>query len=248
MSQPPPNDATPVIAIVLAGGSGVRFGATIDGATANKVLIPIGDQPVLAYSLTTFQRNERVNAIIVVARDGDEAVVADIVTTASIDKLAAVVTGGATRQGSEWAGLQAAAELDLRHATVLLHDAARPFLTTELLDRILDDESPTGTIPTTPIEEPIVDAQGRPRPTDHLMRVQTPQAFPLDLLLEVYPQAEAGGFTGVDSAETVQHVGAGSAQWVRGDPRNIKVTHPDDRAEAERLASRFVDGRWRSPD
>ncbi len=239
----PPASAASVIAIVLAGGSGVRF-----GGDRNKVLVPIGDRPVLAYSLATFERNARIDAIVIVARAGDAPVVGEIVDSMELTKLAAVVPGGETRQGSEWAGLQAAAALNLTNATVLLHDAARPFLTNEVLDRILDDDSSGGTIPTTPIGAPLVDSTGRFVDTDDLMRVQTPQAFPLSLLLDAYPRAEADGFAGVDTAETVQHYGAAASHWVLGDQRNIKVTHPADRAMAEALAREFVDGRWHRLD
>ncbi len=229
----------PTIAIVLAGGSGLRF-----GGDTNKVLVTIGGRPVLAYSLSTFERSPRIDAIVIVARAGDEAAIGTIVERARITKVAAVVPGGDTRQGSEWQGLQAAARLGFIAPTVLLHDAARPFLTTDVLDRVLDDDHSVGTIPTVPVRESLVDSEGRLVPNDDLMRVQTPQAFPLELLLEIYPRAEADGFAGVDTAETVQHYRAEQARWVLGDPHNIKVTHPDDRALAERLAGEFADGCW----
>ncbi|MEZ5377558.1 MAG: IspD/TarI family cytidylyltransferase [Acidimicrobiales bacterium] len=246
MPSPPPapagprsHHAPPNIAIVLAGGSGLRFGGDV-----NKVLVSIGGRPVIAYSLATFDRCERIDAIVIVIRSGDEQLIHEAVEASGITKLAAVVPGGATRQGSEWAGIQAAASLGHDGASVLLHDAARPFLTNALLDRIIDDAGAGGTIPTTPIGAPLIDPTGQIVVAGDLMRVQTPQAFPLALLLDVYPRAEADGFAGVDTAETMQHYGAAAARWVAGDERNIKVTHPDDRDVAEELARRFVDGVW----
>lgn len=239
----------PVIAIVLAGGSGVRFGADV-----NKVLVSIGGQPVLAYSLATFDRSTRIDAVVIVVRAGEEALVTKIAAKIPVSKLAAVVPGGETRQGSEWAGIQAAANLGAPLARpgtrVLLHDAARPFLTVDLLDRILDDRPDTGTIPTNPLGVPVISPTGRPMPTADLRRVQTPQAFALDVLLDVYPRAESDGFAGVDTAETVQHYGAGAVRWVEGDPNNIKVTNPEDRARANELAARFdrANSRWRDDE
>lgn len=230
-----------MVAIVLAGGSGVRFGADV-----NKVLVPIGGRPVLAYSLATFERCERVDAIVIVARAGDEAAVADIAAAIPTTKLVAIVHGGETRQGSEWSGIQAAMRVGDPRATVLIHDAARPFLTGELLDRTLDDRNETGTIPTLPLGVPVIGPTGRPRETGDLRRVQTPQAFALDVLLDVYPRAEADGFAGVDTAETVQRYRTGDVRWVEGDPGNIKVTNPEDRTEADALAARFdfAASRW----
>ncbi len=239
MLEPLANGPTTATAIVLAGGSGIRFGAEV-----NKVLVPIGGRPVLGYSLATFEEHSRIDAIVIVARAGDEAAIDTIVSAVGARKVASIVPGGETRQGSEWAGLQAAAQLGFSEATVMIHDAARPFMTAGLIDRLLDDASPGGTIPTVAMGVPLVDPDGRPVPADDLRRVQTPQSFPLDLLLEIYPRAESDGFSGVDTAETVQHYGAGPTRWVEGDQRNIKVTHPDDRAHAEALASSFGDSTW----
>jgi 2-C-methyl-D-erythritol 4-phosphate cytidylyltransferase len=159
----------------------------------------------------------------------------------------AQVPGGAARQDSEWAGLTAAAEFATPGAVVLLHDAARPFLTLDLLERLLAaaaEPDTIGVIPASGVAGSIVDADGRPIPTDDLVRVQTPQAFELALLLDCYPRAAAEGFSGVDTAQTVQRFGSGPIRWVEGDADNIKVTHPDDRPRAEALAARFADGRW----
>lgn len=235
------SESSSVVAIVLAGGSGVRFGGDV-----NKVLVPVGGRPVLAYSLATFERCERVDAIVIVARADDEEVVADIAAEVPTTKLVAIVPGGETRQGSEWSGIQAAMRVGAPQTTVLIHDAARPFLTRELLDRTLDDRNETGTIPTLPLGVPVIGPTGQPRETDDLRRVQTPQAFALDLLLDVYPRAESDGFAGVDTAETVQQYRTGDVRWVEGDPGNIKVTNPEDRARADALAARFdfATSRW----
>ncbi|MEZ5225479.1 MAG: hypothetical protein R2710_02085 [Acidimicrobiales bacterium] len=143
-------------------------------------------------------------------------------------------------QGSEWAGIQAAASLGHDGASVLLHDAARPFH--DRLDRIIDgcrcrrnhsDHSDRCTA-------------HRPDGSDRGGRRPHARADPAGLPPRIaartsIPEPRPTG-AGVDTAETMQHYGAAAARWVAGDERNIKVTHPDDRDVAEELARRFVDG------
>ncbi len=242
MSLIPDRNPGTTIAIVLGGGSGTRF-----GSETNKVLVSIGERPVLGWSLDTLQRCEHIDAVVVVIRAGDEGPVDSIIADTQADKVVAVVPGGETRQASEWAGIRAAADLGLDGLiTILLHDAARPFLTVALIERLVDGDPAVeiGAIPAHPVTDALIDEQGRLVPADELVRVQTPQAFRLDVLLERYPRAEAEGFTGADTAETVQHHGPGVIRWVPSDPDNIKVTHPEDRVKAEQLARSFSAGAW----
>ncbi len=107
--------------------------------------------------------------------------------------------GGDTRQASEWAGIRAAADLGLPRPTmVLLHDAARPFLTLDLIDRLLDGDpsAEIGAIPAHPVTDALVDDTGRLVDQVGLVRVQTPQAFSLDVLIDRYPTGRSRGVLG----------------------------------------------------
>jgi 2-C-methyl-D-erythritol 4-phosphate cytidylyltransferase len=224
--------------LVLAGGSGSRL-----HRPENKVYLPVGGQPLLAWSLRTFDRSPDVSRIVVVVRAGDRerasAVVAAVAPRAAVD----FATGGTTRHDSELAGLEVLADAIVAATVdvVLVHDAARPFAGAALVERVVDAAGRVGgAIPTLPLGAGVyrVDDDGRliAQPAD-LHRAQTPQGFLAAPLLEAYRRASADGFSGVDTCETVQHYTDLPVAAVSGDPRNLKVTYADDLAAAERLAT-----------
>jgi 2-C-methyl-D-erythritol 4-phosphate cytidylyltransferase len=236
-----------VAAIVMAGGSGTRM-----GMTGNKVYLPLGGRPALERPVAVLAACGDVAVIVLVIRpeDADDArAVADAV---GAGKVVAMVPGGVTRHDSEQAGLAVVralvddgAALDL----VLVHDGARPFLTTVLLDALVDGARRVGgSVPVLGFAEPIaaVDEGGGLAMVDtaDLVRVQTPQVFAADVLLAAYAAARADGFDGVDTAEVVERYAVLDVAAVPGDPRNVKVTTVADVAVAEELAALLVDGRW----
>lgn len=241
----------------MAGGSGtrMRIPGKNGGNGGNKVYLPLAGRPALAMALATLASSPRVAAIVLVVRAGDENAAARVVDAAGGGKVVAVVPGGVTRHDSEQAGLaavgaQRSAGATFRH--VAIHDGARPFLTHRLLDALIDAAQATGgAIPVLPFTEPMaaVDGHGRPAlmPTHDLVRVQTPQVFATDELLDAYAAARVDGFDGVDTAQVVERYSSLAVAAVPGDPRNIKVTTAADLPVAEALAARFVDGRWVDP-
>lgn len=229
-----------VAAVVLAGGAGSRFGAGV-----SKVYVPLGGRPILTYALDVLHRSEDVDDVVLVIRAGDEADHAAASTLAPGDKVRAVVAGGATRQGSEQAGLDALAESDDTDL-VLLHDAARPFLTVDLIARLVDAARRTGggAVPGVPLAGDLVDARGTPIDVADLIAVQTPQVFPLGVLRRAFRAAAVEGVEGVDTSQTVQAVDAVQVAWVDSGPRNLKITHPEDLALAEELLPSWDRGHW----
>jgi 2-C-methyl-D-erythritol 4-phosphate cytidylyltransferase len=227
-------------AILLAGGSGTRL-----GTGDNKAYLPLGGHPLLAWSLGAFERCERVDDVVLVTRPEDHARARAAAGAAGVTKLRAVVAGGATRHGSEQAGLDALADA-IEHGDVTLvaiHDAARPFVSGVLLERLLDTAAARGgAVPALPVGAPFLvrsgHAAGRSAVmwTTDLRRMQTPQAFRAAGLLAAYRAATAAGFHGVDTAETVEHHGDLTVAIVDGDPDNRKVTFVDDLRAAEERA------------
>lgn len=229
-----------VVAVVLAGGSGTRFGAEV-----GKVYVTLGGRPILAHSLGVLHADPVVDDVVVVIREGDEDLWEAVHRDAPTDRVRAVVPGGSTRQRSEWAGITAVRDRVPGASAVLLHDAARPFLTHDLIVRLVGPAGAgEGAIPAIPLAGDLVDVDGQPVDTRDLVAVQTPQAFPLDVLLATYPRALAEGFEGVDTAQTVQAHGDVVVRWVPADPRNLKVTHPEDLARAEALLPAWRGGAW----
>ncbi len=231
--MPPAPSSPNVAALIVAAGRGSRFGGVLPKQYAR-----LGGHTVLARTLDAFLSHERVtNVQVVIHADDGPAYVAAIADAAG-GKLRPPVTGGTTRQASVLRGLEALAGegVDI----VLIHDAARPFLSPTLIDAATDAALAHGAaVPGAPVVDTIVgvsDGVISETPERASLRaVQTPQAFRFDLILAAHHAATGRDFTddgGVARA-------AGHAVHVfEGDPGNVKITTQQDLAAAERRLAR----------
>jgi 2-C-methyl-D-erythritol 4-phosphate cytidylyltransferase/2-C-methyl-D-erythritol 2,4-cyclodiphosphate synthase len=222
-------------AIVVAAGRGLRAGGDIP-----KQYRTIAGEPVIRPSLMRFASHRAIDAVLPVIHPDDEAMFR--AATAGLDLLPAV-HGGATRQGSVRAGLEALAHR--KPDIVLIHDAARPFLSAALVTRAIDAAQASGAaVPAIAVADTVkkIDGTGRIVETvdrTGLRMVQTPQAFAFPILLEAHRRATAAGredFT--DDAALAEWAG----QYVsvfEGEANNVKLTTNEDfaRAEAMRAAA-----------
>lgn len=223
-----------IAAVVVAAGQGQRAGGDLP-----KQFQRIGDQTILRRSLSTLLSVPEIGAVQPVIRSEDRALYDQ---AASGLTLLPPVPGGATRQASVRAGLEALAHQSPE--IVLVHDAARPFASPALIARaIAAARAGGGAIPALPVADTIktVDAQGRVLETldrGRLRLIQTPQAFAFGPLLEAHRRAAAQGrndFT--DDAALAEWAGLAVSVF-EGEPGNFKMTNPDDfaRVEAMRVA------------
>lgn len=218
-----------VSGVILAAGRGERF-----GGQENKALALLCGRPLLYHSLVAFARAGVVDELVVVARPGEEPLVEGAL--AEVPLPGRVVRGGERRQDSARAGVLAASgEL------VLIHDAARPLVSPELIRRVVAAARKHGAVvPILPVVDTIrrVDGRGFLKagqvPREGLVRIQTPQGFRRELILSAYAQAEKRSFLLSDDAAAVLAMGRPVAA-VPGDPRNLKITYPEDLALAEGL-------------
>lgn len=234
-----------VAVIVLAGGSGSRARDDL-----NKVYAPVRGRSLLEYALETMELSPRVGRVVLVIREEDRDRAEQIVEDVMKSKPTRVVTGGLTRHLSEMAGLSAL-RADIERGTVdfvAIHDGARPFVTLELMDQLIDamDEH-GGAVPGLAIPEPLYRIDGERvelLPPDSLRRVQTPQVFEARDLLAAYETSIELGFEGVDTAETIERFSDLTVTVVPGDARNIKVTFAEDLGLAEEYAGEWDKGAW----
>ena len=214
-------------ALVLAAGRGMRFGGTLP-----KQYLSLGGASVLRHAVSAFAGHPRVDGVLVMIRPEDRGEYD--CALAGIDLLPPR-PGGAERQDSVRLGLEALVQHRPDH--VLIHDGARPFPGTELIDRVLDglDRAPAA-IPGLPLGDTIkrvsdgvirdtVDRAG-------LWRVQTPQGFRFQAILEAHRKATGQALT--DDAAVAEAAGI-APLIVAGSEANLKVTTTDDLAAAERL-------------
>ena len=231
--MPSPRD---VGVVIVAAGQGTRIG----GGTP-KQFIEIAGVPMLLRSIRPFARHPDVAHIAVVLRAGDAAA-PPAWLLAHASEMLSIVAGGAERSDSVAAGLAA---LPPGCEVVLVHDAARPFIETSLIDRVIAGaRAGNGTVPALPVTDTIkeVDAAdpelvARTMPREQLRSVQTPQGFPRRILEDAHASARRDGRKGSDDAALVEQAG-GTVRIVAGDPHNVKVTTTEDLELTEYLARR----------
>jgi len=216
-----------VWAILVAAGRGERL-----GADQPKAFAKLGELPLLAEPLRRLDESEWVDAIVVVAPPGWEEPAILLAEELGCSKVRACVPGGETRADSVRAGVAEVAE---DAAVVLVHDAARPLLPDEVVERVIAplSEGWDGVVPGLPVSDTVkrVGAHGGVVETvarDGLWAVQTPQAFPADTLR----RAVGAGGDATDCAGLVEAQG-GRVKMVQGDMRLLKVTTPDDLTRVE---------------
>lgn len=220
------------IAIIVAGGSGTRFGAEVP-----KQFLELGGRPILMRTIEAFweQGNGSLDVIVTLPADQMD------LWRELCDKYAfavahQVVAGGKTRWHSVKNALNSigdTAGVDV----IAVHDGVRPLAGVDLINRVLEAaRRDAAAIPVVPLNDSVrqMDADGGSRALDRssLRAVQTPQAFEVRLLLEAYGQPYDPTFT--DDASVVERAGH-RVTLVDGDPANLKITRPMDLALAEYL-------------
>jgi 2-C-methyl-D-erythritol 4-phosphate cytidylyltransferase len=213
-------------AIILAAGAGSRL-----GAERPKAFLPIGDRPMLAVAAAGAAASSVIDEIVVAVPAGYEEEAA-----ASLEGLpvpATVVRGGATRQASVRAALDALEGPEI----VVVHDAARPFAPPALFTEVVAavEQGVDGAIPVVAVADTVKRLDGirivNTVPRDDLGVAQTPQAFRVAALKRAHDEAVHAGFEVTDDAMLLEQVGTVVA--VPGDPGNFKVTSMLDLARAE---------------
>lgn len=228
-------------AVVLASGTGTRVGAGL-----NKVYLPLAGRRLVSWSLEAFARASGISVLVLVSRPQDAGLVEQVLTYEVGGAVVEVVHGGASRQESELRALRHLAGRigDGTVDTVLLHDAARPLVTPDLISRVLRAaREHGGAIPGLAADDiaAVSDDGESLSPltlTGTAVRAQTPQAFRAGPLLEAYERAEREGFAGTDTASVMERFSALPVHWVPGEHQNVKVTYPHDLTVAGHMLAR----------
>lgn len=237
MSQSQLVDVPRAAGIVLAAGSGTRV-----GADQNKVFLPLAGRRVLTWSLRSFAQVRSINRFILVIREADRELTEETLDREIDDDLhVEVIIGGDTRHQSELAALRylAPAIHDGSINIVLLHDGARPIISPSLVRSLIKDAARTGAVIPGMVYDDIrpinPDGTIQMLPQRSFIGAQTPQVFHAATLLDAYEQADRDQFLGTDTMSCYQRYHPGAGTWIPGDPRNLKITFPDDLFEAEKI-------------
>ena len=223
-----------VSVIIAAGGQGTRIGGGVP-----KQWLAIGGKTLLERSVAAFDAHPRISEIVVVLPHGS-----DTAAPATVAKPRRVVTGGARRQDSVAEGF-AAVSADA--SVVLVHDAARPFVTADVIDRAIDGAIAHGAVvPAVPVHDTVKQTAAASGarvvatlPRETLFLAQTPQGFRRDVLADAIDAGRKGA-SGTDEAMLAEQAGY-EVHVVPGDEANVKITTAADleRARARSMAPAF---------
>jgi 2-C-methyl-D-erythritol 4-phosphate cytidylyltransferase len=230
----PSDDA--VCAVIVAGGTGRRFG----GDTAKQYRLLAGE-PVIVRTLRVFDECPAVDRTVLVVPDGDIPwIAATVLPGAGLVKPVQLAAGGQSRQESVCNGLRRVPE---DAAFVAIHDAVRPLVSQACIAACIEGARRNGAcIAALPAWDTLkqVEADSSIRgtlPRDRIWLAQTPQVFRAELIREAHVAALRSGWTGTDDAELVERIG-GRVHVSPGSRMNFKITTPDDLQLAEMLLFR----------
>ena len=214
-----------VSAIIVAAGTSSRMGGI------DKVFAQLGQEPLLVKVVDVFQNCTFIDDIVIVLAKGSHKKGQTLLNEFGFSKVISICPGGLRRQDSVWEGLNQLSDC----SWVIIHDGARPFITTDLIERGLAAARKNGAaIAGVPVKDTIKFVSRRnivlKTPARHsLWIVQTPQIFRYDLIREAYLQS---GTEVTDDATLVERLGH-KVDVFMGSYQNIKITTPEDLAIAE---------------
>ena len=215
-------------AVIVAAGSATRM----EGV--DKVMAPLGGEPMIVHTVRAFQNSDVIREIVVVTRSDLLMPVMDLCH--GFDKVKAVVVGGSSREESVRMGLNTLSE---KCKLVAVQDGARPLVSWQVIDRVVRAANSFGAAaPVVPVKDTLKVIRGGL--VDHtpdrstLRAVQTPQVFDVDMLRVALSQAKNNGWVITDDCSAVERLGM-KVRLVEGDERNIKVTTPLDLKIAQLL-------------
>ena len=218
-----------VWAVLAAAGSGERLGIDRPKAFAR-----LGGRPLLATSLERLEASDWIEGIVIAAPPEWEEPATLVAEEVGASKVASAVTGGATRAESV---RTAVTEVPDEATVIVVHDAARPFLSDAVLARVLVPlgEGWEGALPAVPLADTVKRVRGEEVletvDRDELVAAQTPQAFRADVLRT----ALGGDVAGATDCASLVEAANGRVKIVEGDPLLFKVTSATDLTLAERL-------------
>lgn len=215
-------------AVIVAAGSASRMGGI------DKVMAPLGGEPMICRTVRAFQDCDAIKEIVIVTREDLILPITQLCT--AFTKVRAVVRGGSSRQESVKLGLSAFSE---KMELAAVHDGARPLISQAVIDRtVRAAHTYGGAAPAIPVKDTIKVFEGgfiASTPDRETLRaVQTPQVFDLDLLRGALEKAEKDGVAVTDDCSAVERLGM-KIRLVEGEERNLKVTTPMDLKIAEML-------------
>lgn len=219
------------IAIIFAGGSGVRMGTGLP-----KQFIEVNGKPIIIHTLDSFEENEQIDEIYIACKEDYIKKLQKLIRRFQIEKVKAVIAGGNSAQESIYNAIMEASKTNVDKSIILIHDGVRPFINSELINSNIESVKEYGSaITCTPLyETPIISKDGKL--IDELpsreasYKAQAPQSFYLGEVIEAHKKIreENSNYEGIVDTCTLMKNAGYKVSLVAGPRGNIKVTTPED--------------------
>lgn len=223
---------TKVAAVIVAGGSGTRFGG-------DKMMADLLGVPVIVHTLRAFEVCSMVDEIVLVTREDAVASMRRLCESFGMEKLSCVVPGGTTRAGSSYAGVMAVSR---DCGIIAIHDGARPLVAEAVIEEAVLQAAQRGAaVPSMPVKDTVKKARENvvfeTPDRAELFAVQTPQCFRADMIRPALADAREHAPEITDDCLAVERLG-GKIYLTAGSEENLKITTPLDLALAELILKR----------
>jgi 2-C-methyl-D-erythritol 4-phosphate cytidylyltransferase len=221
-----------VTVILPAAGLGTRMGRAVPekAGTSRKQFMLLDGSPILLHTIRKFASTLAVSEIVVALRPEDMEWVRELLRVEKFGKPVRLVEGGDSRQESVEHAL---ATLDAGTELVAVHDAVRPFIEHNVLEKVFAEAEECGAaivgiVPVDTVKQVHRNKIRQTIPRERLILAQTPQVFRFDLLKGAFAKAREDGFAGTDESSLVERLDQVEVSVVPGSDRNLKITKPSD--------------------
>ena len=236
-----------VSVILPAAGLGTRMSRTAPekAGTSRKQFMLLDGSPILLYTIRKFVSSPSVQDIVVALRADDLEWVGELLRREVFSKPVRLVEGGESRQQSVENAL---ATLPPDTELVAVHDAVRPFIELDVLEKVFSEAAVSGAaivgiVPVDTVKQVHRNKVRATIPRERLILTQTPQVFRFDLLRQAFAKAREDSFIGTDESSLVERLEQVEVSVVPGSDRNIKITKPSDMDLARHFLTEEMAGR-----
>lgn len=230
------------IAVILSGGVGSRMRLNIP-----KQYVIVNDQPVINYCLSTFLKNEKVDALVIVVADEWINFIKNHIVRLNPQKPIFYAKPGETRQDSIYNGLKVMRENGFsKEDIVIIHDGARPLVSDDLIVRcLIGCADADGVMPVIPVKDTIyLSEDGKSIKTllnrAQLWAGQAPEAFRFGKYLKVHDEMTQADLLKITGSTEIAYKAGLNCQMIEGDPMNFKITTPEDLSNFESLLNQSI--------
>ncbi len=208
--------------IILAAGESTRFDARV-----NKLFYKVNDKELILYPVETFLNNESIDEVVIVSSESNKSKLENLFKG---KHEITVIEGGLSRQESEYCAIQYLEQNATDDCIVAIHDAARSFLSTELLTNLVNTAKEYGSAAPYLESNKFYDTSNNEMVlTKKIVDIQTPQVYKYKELLEGYSYLSENGITNmVDTTESMYKFNKLKTQVIKGEKNNLKITYTSD--------------------